>query len=627
MALNTSPYSQLPEAAFWNPSVANKNALQISGLWLPRFEISQTDTIATAGSCFAQHISKAMQARGYNWFDSEPAPASLEEADHKDFNYGIFSFRTGNIYTVALLKQWLSWALGSQKPEDIEIWQTEDGRFIDPFRPNIVPGGFVSKAELIAARAHTFKAIKTTFEQVDIFVFTLGLTEAWINTDSGCVYPMCPGTLAGEFDASKHQFVNYQYPEIRKALRETMEMAKKLNPSIRFLLTVSPVPLTATASGQHVLTATTHSKSVLRAVAGDIAQTRADTDYFPSYEIISSFPFRGMFYQANQRSVAPEGVDFVMNSFFECQRKAFEREETTLPNLSGKAPAALKSLDELDEAVCEDALLDAFSTDKRVEAPDTVANSDAQKVCLIGSSHLGVVRQAWSRDFESARPDIKLTFFGVPGSGLNKVFVVGNTAKSDDEKVIQSFITTSGGLTEINLLEYDIFILHGLGFPLKSLQAFLQASPAQSPDETHGISQEELGKFIQNAIAKDKIIALARALRKASNAPIHISAAPMWSALERDTTDDKYGRIRDTGSFIKNAYWSAIKEHFAVHEISLITQPEQTVEDTYFTKEIYTMGYSSGNIRDYGHMNVKYGGLAIREMLKRMDQNCSTNTD
>jgi|SRR5665213_1678564 len=95
------------------------------------------------------------------------------------------------------------------------------------------------------------------------------------------------------FDPSRHEFHNYRYGEIRDGLEETIELIRSVNPAIRFVLTVSPVPLIATASGQHVLVATVQSKSTLRAVAGDLAADRSEIDYFPSYEIVSSFPFRG----------------------------------------------------------------------------------------------------------------------------------------------------------------------------------------------------------------------------------------------------------------------------------------------------------------------------------------------
>ncbi|WP_428660504.1 GSCFA domain-containing protein [Reyranella sp.] len=56
------------------------------------------------------------------------------------------------------------------------------------------------------------------------------------------------------------------------------ERTKRRRPGVRFLLTVSPVPLKASASQNHVLAATTYSKSVLRAVAGQLADTYDDVD-------------------------------------------------------------------------------------------------------------------------------------------------------------------------------------------------------------------------------------------------------------------------------------------------------------------------------------------------------------
>ncbi len=356
MSSNQSPYVALPGKAFWSPSVGNLNPLQISGLWDPKYQINKSDRIATTGSCFAHHISRALKVRGFNWVDSEPAPADLDPSFHTEYNYGVFSFRTGNIYSVALLKQWVMWSLNDQDPSTLEIWGPEKGRYIDPFRPTIVPTGFASRAAVVDARKTTFQAIQKTLGNIDIFVFTLGLTEAWANAETDLIYPMCPGTLAGVFDSDKHKFINYQYPEIRRGLREVFELIKTVNPNIRFLLTVSPVPLTATASSNHVLTATIHSKSVLRAVAGDIASTRKDTDYFPSFEIISAFPFKGMFYEPNMRSVAPEGVDFVMKEFFRCQQATFGSKDSDKVS---------ENLDELDNEVCEDALLDAFA-DKEI---------------------------------------------------------------------------------------------------------------------------------------------------------------------------------------------------------------------------------------------------------------------
>ena len=72
---------------------------------------------------------------------------------------------------------------------------------------------------------------------------------------------ICPGTREGQFDADAHRFHNADYGEILDDLGAAMDAMTRVNPRIRFLLTVSPVALAATASGKHVLVATTEIES------------------------------------------------------------------------------------------------------------------------------------------------------------------------------------------------------------------------------------------------------------------------------------------------------------------------------------------------------------------------------
>lgn len=359
----TNPYSMLPRggSAFWQPAVGSRNALEIEGLWSPRNGISSDDRIVTAGSCFAQHISRALSRSGFKWVDAEPAPEGLDADVAKRFGYGVFSFRTGNIYSVALLRQWVAWALGDSAPAD-EVWE-RDGRFFDPVRPVIEPNGFASADEVRQSRLQTLTAIRHAIESGTVFVFTLGLTEGWENSETGLCYAMCPGTLAGTFDASRHVFHNYRYGRIVTDLTWVIERARQINPDLRFLLTVSPVPLTATASGDHVLAATTYSKSVLRAVAGDLRADFACVDYFPSYEIITAPVFRGAFYQPNAREVSHKGVEFVMAHFF-AGLAAIGGSVSAQPFKQSRQFAAGESLASVsgEDVQCEEAMLEAFAT-------------------------------------------------------------------------------------------------------------------------------------------------------------------------------------------------------------------------------------------------------------------------
>jgi hypothetical protein len=128
------------------------------------------------------------------------------------------------------------------------------------------------------------------------------------------------------------------------------------NDNLRIILTVSPVPLIATNSGQHVMVATAEAKSILRAVAGQLARYRPYVDYFPSYEIITSPVTQGVFFEPNRREISPMGVDFVMDHFFACLQRKFG----TTATASASMPHPLEKSQ--DDVVCEEELLAAFDT-------------------------------------------------------------------------------------------------------------------------------------------------------------------------------------------------------------------------------------------------------------------------
>jgi len=354
--MTSSPYTQQPPRAFWRKSVADVGALGYSDLWQPSLKIDQDSTFATFGSCFAQHFSRALVARGLGWVNAEPAPGRTPDNLARRFNYGIYSARTANIYTGAHLREWVTLSLTPEACADVELWE-EQGRYRDALRPNIEPDGFANAAEARASLETAARAFRNAVESANVFVFTMGLTEGWEHSQTGQVYAMCPGTLGGAFDADCHVLRNYSYPETRCDLETSIAGLKQLNPDLQILLTVSPVPLTATATPEHVLLATTYSKAVLRTVAGDLARESDDVDYFPSYEIIAAPPSRGMFFEPNQRSVSPLGVDFVMGHFF----GALGLEASSAP--PAEKPAHVREDEQKmaqEELKCEEMILESY---------------------------------------------------------------------------------------------------------------------------------------------------------------------------------------------------------------------------------------------------------------------------
>lgn len=308
-----NPYRDLPDYRFWRRAVERVALRDIDPVIRPRFLLNPDHKVASAGSCFAQHIAQTLVRNGFPFLVTEP-PTGLgpEEAARRQF--GVYSARFGNLYTARQLLQLFDRAFGRFEPVD-GCWVRPDGRLVDAFRPQVEPDGFALAEEVAQARVLHLQAVRRMFEELDVFIFTLGLTEAWRSRADGAVYPLAPGVVAGDMDPARYEFVNFRVAEVAADLRAFLTRLRAVNPRARVLLTVSPVPLIATYEDRHALVATTYSKSVLRAAAEEVIRDDPAGDYFPSYELITGNHSRGAYFEADLRSVTPGGVEHAMRLF------------------------------------------------------------------------------------------------------------------------------------------------------------------------------------------------------------------------------------------------------------------------------------------------------------------------
>jgi hypothetical protein len=348
----------LPDKAFWRKAVANQGPAEVDPVGVFNLTIERGTKVATAGSCFAQHIARYLREYGYNYFVAEPGHPIVPDSVREANNYGLFSCRYGNIYTARQLKQLMERAYGRFKPCE-DAWADAHEIVRDPFRPTSQPGGFISEDEMRLDRSQHLAAVRRMFEELDVFVFTLGLTECWRSKDDGAVFPLCPGVEGGTFDAERHEFYNQTVEDVMDDLSVFVQALTSVNQAAQVVLTVSPVPLIATAvPGDHVLSATTYSKSVLRVAAEMVRQRFSNVHYFPSYEIITG-PFnRGAYYAADIRNVVEEGVSHVMRLFIE--HATGEKARTRGPIRDRKPqPSYLAAAQRLVDVECDEIHLDA----------------------------------------------------------------------------------------------------------------------------------------------------------------------------------------------------------------------------------------------------------------------------
>ncbi len=258
--------------------------------WTPEAPFITRETCVTAfGSCFAKHISQFLQQRGYT------TGASLVEkgiiADFQDSH--VIEFGEGIVNTFAVLQQF-EFAYENKSFAE-NLWYGSDG-------------------QLAVYNEHIRSATAKLFEQTEVFILTLGLSEVWYNKITGEVF--WRAIPREQFDPDVHGFKVSTCRENIDNLEKLYALIRKHKPDAPLIFTLSPIPLVATFRPVSCVTASTVSKAILRAALDELVRNHEHDKqlyYWPSYEIVKEF-FTDPYVDDN-RHVKPEVLDTVMSKF------------------------------------------------------------------------------------------------------------------------------------------------------------------------------------------------------------------------------------------------------------------------------------------------------------------------
>jgi len=342
------PYRSIPSYSRWKQGVNEgvDSRELIAGL---RFRgLRQDERVFSAGSCFASNVIPYLEKAGIAYVRTEQRPPALSPFQD-GLGYEQFSARFGNIYTSRQFLQLLLRCTRQWAPHE-DRWRTPAG-LVDPLRPGLRYLATSDEEFDALIRSH-LSATKAAIEAATVVIFTLGLTEAWHAAD-GAVFPVCPGTVAGEFDPAQHHFMNLSTSQVTEDLLECRAQISKINPNARFVLTVSPVPLTATATGKHVVVASLESKAVLRAAVANAQAADPEIEYFPAYELLMGWHTPSGSWEPDMRTVTTAGLEYVMSALLSAAGPSNLR-----PATSSRASEELSRL--ISQADCDEAAYGNF---------------------------------------------------------------------------------------------------------------------------------------------------------------------------------------------------------------------------------------------------------------------------
>lgn len=231
----------------------------------PKFKIPAGATFFTAGSCFAREIEFALHHAGFTVNSWNPDRPLNNELFHRYNTYSIindFEFAGTRVYDTTNIC-----AVGTNKFIDYSGYGTRE-----------------TPEAVLEERRSIIDIYRSAFTS-DVIVLTLGLVEAWYDRVTRTYLNLAPYEMFARH-GDRFELRITDYAENKYALTNLINHLREMNPAVKIIVTVSPVPFSDTFSGQDVVVANTYSKSVLRSVAYDIAQEFDCVDYFPSYEIV-----------------------------------------------------------------------------------------------------------------------------------------------------------------------------------------------------------------------------------------------------------------------------------------------------------------------------------------------------
>lgn len=275
--------------------------------------------IFTMGSCFAMEIRRAMARKGYDVYPHyldvqfDPTQQIFDMIPKRDCipHYDTF-----------VIRQEFEAALGVWTDREAGFWEVRGAAVNEMSQTEVVYQDPTRK--LIYGKS--LPLLKDLVDKIDavmlqgitesqLIVITLGLTEVWRHNKTGRYLCRPPNTGYGG-GGGQATFRQSTFVENYLNVKATLDLLFSKYPDKNVVLTVSPVPLALTYSGTDIGTANMESKSILRAVAGQICREYDDrVTYFPSYEMATIMPWP--VFQEDKRHVLPEFADRVVTSFHE----------------------------------------------------------------------------------------------------------------------------------------------------------------------------------------------------------------------------------------------------------------------------------------------------------------------
>jgi GSCFA family len=273
----------------------------------PGFRLKREDKLFAIGSCFARGVEAALVGTKMEVLSRSREFDSFRTRNNES-NLGFTNkYNTFSIYNE------LHWALDpvAEFPRE-SLVNIGNGIFYDPHTNPVLE---VGSLEETIHRREILQSVTRRIAECRVVIITLGLAEVWRDkiVDIFLNHTPIPEALRSHPDRYEFHVTNFAQ-NLSNLERIHALLSRFGHADVQIVVTVSPVPLMATFSGEDVVVANTYSKSMLRTVAQEWAAAHENVHYFPSYEIVQNSE-RAITWEEDLRHVQGKVVKHIMSLF------------------------------------------------------------------------------------------------------------------------------------------------------------------------------------------------------------------------------------------------------------------------------------------------------------------------
>lgn len=269
----------------------------------PKFKLSLDDRFFCMGSCFARNIEEHLIYRNVDVLSKKIKSPAAEYPGRPNGFVNKFSTHS--------MANELEWIGSAPNFDETFFAKSESGWHDLQLSPGTTP---VPLERVIERRKYLTEKYFDRVRESTVLVLTLGLNEVWYDSVTERYLNAAPSFFSVRREPSRYCVNITDVSENISQLEKIYAAACSINPNLRMVVTVSPVPMSDTFSGRDVLVANMRSKATLRIAAETFALSQDAVDYFPSYDMVAMSP-RNRAYEADRLHVKDEVVGGIMQEF------------------------------------------------------------------------------------------------------------------------------------------------------------------------------------------------------------------------------------------------------------------------------------------------------------------------